>query len=30
MSEQLLNTRDEAEAGRWTDDEPLIKRGLRT
>ncbi|MGD0109506.1 MAG: YciI family protein [Rhodopila sp.] len=26
----ILNTRDEAEARRWMDDEPLIKRGLRT
>ena len=26
----ILNTSDEAEARRWMDDEPLIKRGLRT
>jgi uncharacterized protein YciI len=26
----ILNTDDEAEARRWMDDEPLIKRGLRT
>jgi uncharacterized protein len=26
----IFNTGDEAEARRWMDDEPLIKRGLRT
>ena len=26
----IFNTTDEAEARRWMDDEPLIKRGLRT
>src|SRR5271163_3153222 len=26
----ILNTSHEAEARRWMDDEPLIKRGLRT
>jgi uncharacterized protein YciI len=26
----ILNTSDEAEARRWMDEEPLIKRGLRT
>jgi uncharacterized protein YciI len=26
----ILNTSDEAEARRWMDDEPLIKRGLRS
>lgn len=26
----ILNTTDEAEARRWMDDKPIIRRGLRT